>query len=109
MYVLVIEISEGEDERREGVLDEGELSGGMGVIGRFLGCSGLLIIYVWKIVFSEGEGEIIYLLKLEDGMFYWGVNKGENLYSVDGYEVCLCEGVYFIDDFDEVIDFVMLW
>ena len=108
VYLSATEISEGEDERREGVLDEGESSGGTGVTGRPLGCSGSSIIYAWKTVLSEGEGEIIHLSKLEDGTLYRGVNKGENPYSADGHEARLCEGVHFTDDLDEAIDFATL-
>lgn len=108
VYVSATEISEGEDERREGVSDEGESSGGTGVTGRPLGCSGSSIIHAWKTVLSEEEGEIIHLSKLEDGTLYRGVNKGENPYSADGHEARLGEGVHFTDDLDEAIDFATL-
>ena len=61
VYLSATEISEGEDERREGVSDEGESSGGTGVTGRPLGCSGSSIIHAWKTALSEGECEIIHL------------------------------------------------
>ena len=108
VYLSSTEISEGEDERREGVSNEGESSGGTGVPDRPLRCRGSSIIHSWKTVLSEGEGEIIHLSKLEDGTLYRGVNKGENPYSANGREVCLGEGVHFTDDLDEAIDFATL-
>ena len=88
---------------KRGVSDEGESSGGTGVTGRPLGCSGSSIIHAWKTALSEGECEIIHLSKPKDGTLYRGVNKGKNPYSLDDREARLGEGVHFTDDLDELL------